>query len=90
MEKVLYSKIEAAGMLSIGVRTLERLIAFKEVRTRRIGSRVFIPRDELVRLSRPGTTYTTAAKRKGGTAQAAAEVMMASSGGAPVQMINSR
>lgn len=42
VQKILYSKSDAAEMLSIGVRTLERLIADKEIPVRRVGSRVLI------------------------------------------------
>ena len=43
--KLSYSRPEAAAALGISVRTLDRLIANKELRVRRIGSRVLIPVD---------------------------------------------
>jgi len=41
--KLLFSKREAAQRLSISVRTLENLLATKELEARRIGRRVLIP-----------------------------------------------
>jgi excisionase family DNA binding protein len=51
MEKLLYSKKEAALMLSICMSTVEQLIARGELKTRRMGKRVLVPRGELVRLA---------------------------------------
>jgi excisionase family DNA binding protein len=50
-EKFLYSRREAAQMLSICLSSLEQLIARGELKTRRMGKRIFIPRGELVRLA---------------------------------------
>jgi excisionase family DNA binding protein len=47
--KLQYSRVEAAQMLSIGVRTLDRLIAEKQLPVRRVGRRVLITRDALER-----------------------------------------
>lgn len=47
IEKFLFSKEEAAYSLAISIRSLEYRIANKEINTRRIGSRVLIPREEL-------------------------------------------
>lgn len=41
--KLLFSKREAAQRLSISIRTLENLLATKELEARRIGRRVLIP-----------------------------------------------
>jgi excisionase family DNA binding protein len=50
--KLLYSREEAAEMLNIGIRTLDRLIAEKELPVRRIGRRVLITRDALEKFTR--------------------------------------
>jgi excisionase family DNA binding protein len=42
-----YNRDEAAEMLGISVRTLDRLIAEKQLQVRRIGRRVLITRDVL-------------------------------------------
>ena len=61
--KLLLSKRDAAALLSISVRTLEYLLARKELPARRVGRRVLIPsaaiekfasRDHTERLSRAG------------------------------------
>jgi excisionase family DNA binding protein len=41
------SKFEAARMLGISLRTIDRLIAMKQLPVRRLGRRVLIPRDSL-------------------------------------------
>jgi excisionase family DNA binding protein len=43
LQKVLLSKKEAAQALSISLRSLEYLIARKELSTRRVGKRVLVP-----------------------------------------------
>jgi hypothetical protein len=48
---LLYSRKEAARQLSISVRSLDYQIAGKQIATRRIGSRILIPQEELVRLA---------------------------------------
>lgn len=45
--KVTLSKPEAARMLGISLRTIDRLIALKELPVRRFGRRVLIPRASL-------------------------------------------
>jgi excisionase family DNA binding protein len=45
--KLQYSRNEAAEMLGISLRTLDRLIAEKQITVRRIGKRVLITRDTL-------------------------------------------
>jgi excisionase family DNA binding protein len=50
--RLLYDRKGAAAQLSISVRGLDRLIASKQLATRRIGKKVLIPRGELVRFSR--------------------------------------
>ncbi|HEY2470141.1 MAG TPA: helix-turn-helix domain-containing protein [Terracidiphilus sp.] len=50
---LLYTKIEAAAMLSVSVRTIDNLIASKELPVRRIRKRVLIPRTVLLNFARP-------------------------------------
>ena len=51
-EPVAVSKTEAAQMLGVSLRTVERLIALKELPVRRLGRRVLIPRNSLQNLLR--------------------------------------
>jgi excisionase family DNA binding protein len=51
-ESVAVSKVEAAQMLGVSVRTVDRLIALKELPVRRLGRRVLIPRNGLHNLLR--------------------------------------
>jgi excisionase family DNA binding protein len=46
-EALALSKVEAARMLGISLRTIDRLIAMKQLPVRRLGRRVLIPRDGL-------------------------------------------
>jgi len=41
------TKQEAAHMLGVSLRTIDRLIALKELQVRRLGRRVLIPRSAL-------------------------------------------
>jgi len=41
------SKLEAARMLGVSLRTLDRLIALKQLAVRRLGRRVLVPRNSL-------------------------------------------
>jgi excisionase family DNA binding protein len=50
--RLLYSRREAARMLSVSIRSLDYLIATKELATRRIGKKVLIPYGELVRYAK--------------------------------------
>ena len=50
---LLHSKIEAAAMLSVSARTIDNLIAMKELPVRRIGRRVLIPRAVLINYAKP-------------------------------------
>ena len=52
VEKVLYSKKDAAYALSLSVRTIDSMMAEKLIRVRRIGGRVLIPATEVRRISR--------------------------------------
>jgi excisionase family DNA binding protein len=51
-EKILIGRQEAAAALSISQRALDYLVANKQLQARRIGSRVLIPRSELLRFAR--------------------------------------
>ena len=51
-EKVLYTKREAAQMLSISVRSLDYLIGSRQLAARRIGRRVLIHRDAIEQFAR--------------------------------------
>lgn len=50
--KLMYSKTEAAEMLSVSLRTLENLIATKELLVRRVGKRVLVPYRSLLQFVR--------------------------------------
>jgi excisionase family DNA binding protein len=50
--KLQYTRRETAEMLSVGLRTLDRLIAEKEITVRRIGRRVVITREALAQFTR--------------------------------------
>jgi excisionase family DNA binding protein len=51
-DKLLVGREEAAEMLSISCRALDYLVANKQLKTRRIGSRVLIPTSDLRRFAR--------------------------------------
>jgi excisionase family DNA binding protein len=59
-EKLLISRQEAAAVLSISQRALDYLVANKQLQVRRIGSRVLIPRSELLRFARADHPETIA------------------------------
>jgi len=46
-EQIAVNKQKAAQMLGVSLRTIERLIALKELQVRRLGRRVLIPRTSL-------------------------------------------
>jgi len=52
VQRLLHTRKESAWMLGISVRSLDYLIANKQLATRRIGGRVLIPHSELVRFAR--------------------------------------
>lgn len=60
VQRLLYDRKEAARQLSISVRSLDYLIAGKELETRRIGKKVLIPHGSLVRYSQ-GNHYESPA-----------------------------
>ena len=51
-EALALSKLEAARMLGVSIRTVDRLIALKQLPIRRLGRRVLIPRNSLHNLMR--------------------------------------
>ena len=51
-EALALSKLEAARMLGVSLRTVDRLIALKHLQVRRLGRRVLIPRYSLQSLLR--------------------------------------
>ena len=51
-EALALSKQEAARMLGVSIRTIDRLIALKQLPVRRLGRRVLIPRNNLQGLLR--------------------------------------
>jgi excisionase family DNA binding protein len=54
-EVLAFSRREAADMLRVSLRTVDYLLASGELRSRRIGRRVVIPRMEVERLLRRDT-----------------------------------
>jgi excisionase family DNA binding protein len=50
--RLLYSRKDAAYQLSISTRCLDYLIAEKRLHSRKIGGRILIPHEELLRFSR--------------------------------------
>ena len=50
--RLLHPRKEAAWLVGISVRSLDYLIANKQLATRKIGGRVLIPHSELVRFSK--------------------------------------
>lgn len=51
-EKLLYTKREAAGLLSISLRSLDYLIFNRQLPARRIGRRVLVHRDAIEQFAR--------------------------------------
>jgi excisionase family DNA binding protein len=51
-EVLALSKLDAARVLGVSVRTVDRLIALKQLPVRRLGRRVLIPRNSLQSLLR--------------------------------------
>ena len=62
-ERILLSKREAAGALGISVRTLETLIALRELKSVCIGRRRMIPCVELERFARRDHATTMSARQ---------------------------
>jgi excisionase family DNA binding protein len=51
-QKILVSRKEASAALGVSTRTLDHLIAEKQITARRVGKRVLIPFSELARFAR--------------------------------------
>jgi excisionase family DNA binding protein len=49
--RLLYDRAEAARQLSVSIRTIDYFLAAGKFRTRRIGKKVLIPHQELVRFA---------------------------------------
>jgi excisionase family DNA binding protein len=54
LEKLLYSKFEAAEICGISPHTVTRDIRLGRIAAKRYGRRVLIPRDELLRIAAEG------------------------------------
>jgi hypothetical protein len=71
--KLLYSRKDGAFALSISVRSLDYLIANKQLNTRKLGKKIMIPYGELSRFARADHTALTqhpnetAVHKNGGT-----------------------
>ncbi|MGO9590661.1 MAG: helix-turn-helix domain-containing protein [Candidatus Acidiferrales bacterium] len=51
MENLVFTREETADALTIGLRTVDLMIARGEIKVRRIGRRVLIPRAEIERIA---------------------------------------
>lgn len=63
MDRIFHGKRETAAMLGISVRTLENLIAMREISPRHIGRRVLFDEKEIERFAR--RDHRTKAQSKG-------------------------
>jgi hypothetical protein len=63
MERIFHDKRSTAATLGISVRTLENLVAMREINPRRIGSRVLFDAKEIARFAR--RDHQTRQERKG-------------------------
>lgn len=63
MDRIFHGKRETAATLGISVRTLENLVAMREITPRRIGRRVLFERREIERFAR--RDHRTQPARKG-------------------------
>lgn len=54
---LLYSRKEAARLLSISLRSVDYMIAGGKLRTRKIGSRILIPASAVHRMAETGCAY---------------------------------
>jgi len=67
MERLLLSKREAAEALGCSVRTVENMIARKQLASRRLGKRRLIPYAAVSQLSKRDTPVITGLRSSGGT-----------------------
>lgn len=63
-QRLLYDKRTAAALLSISIRSLEYMIAKSEIKVRRLGSRVLVPRIEVEKLARRDVPSPSPAKAR--------------------------
>jgi excisionase family DNA binding protein len=52
MERLLYPRRDAADLLSISLRKLDRMIRERAIRVVRIGRRTLVPREQLIKVSK--------------------------------------
>lgn len=71
-DKILYSRKEAAELLSISLASLQILIVRGELAVRRLGHRVLVPRTELERLAKRDVPELWPEKQNGKTTRAVA------------------
>lgn len=57
VERILYDRNSAAEQLSISVRSLAYFLSRGEIRFRKIGAKVLIPRSELIRFAKEHHPY---------------------------------
>jgi excisionase family DNA binding protein len=55
--KLLYSRKDAARLLSISLRSVDYMIAAGKLKTRKIGSRILIPASAIQRMAETGCPY---------------------------------
>ena len=55
-QPAVYSRVEAADVLRISLRTFDKFLASGQIVPRRIGKRVLIPRDEIERFIRDNSS----------------------------------
>ena len=60
IQRLLYDRKGAAEQLSISVRTLAYFLSRGEIRFRKIGAKVLIPRSELVRFAKEHHPFSVA------------------------------
>ncbi|PYX53826.1 MAG: hypothetical protein DMG76_24075 [Acidobacteria bacterium] len=56
--KLLYSRKEAAQLLSISLRSIDHLISSQKIQTRKIGKRVLVTSDSLLEIASGGCDGT--------------------------------
>lgn len=69
-DRLLYSRAEAAALLSISVSSIDVMVGRGMIRSRRQGRRVLIPKTEVERVSRQNIPRIWPAKENGKTVRA--------------------
>lgn len=64
-QRILHSKDEAAALLSISTRSLEYLLASGRLKSRKLGGRTLVARDELERFAKSDQPYLVQSAPKG-------------------------